>query len=375
MIKICYIIGQLARGGAEKQLYELVKNSDKKQFYPVVISLSQGGFFANEIRELNIKVIEIARKKNREFSRLFKLIKLIREIKPEIVHTFLFSANSYGRIAAILCRVPVIIASERNSSEMGKDKTLFEMFIDKIIALFTDAIICNSHKAADMLVKRYCFNEKKVFTVHNSINGIDFLKGNYSCDRKIAPCVIGTVGRLYPQKNHKLFLDIVKLLSDMPDNDHVDFLIVGNGPLRGELESYSKKLGIRDKVLFTGERTDIPDLLQNMDVFVITSLYEGLSNAIMEAMAAGLPVVATNVGGNSELIIDGETGFLYHPNEPLEFTNKIHDLLNNKNMAKQMGENGKKRIISEFNTEKMIRGIENIYLALLGRRNILEITK
>src|SRR4030067_452745 len=127
MIKICYIIGQLTVGGAERQLYELVKGINREKFYPVVISLSEGGYWSKEIQQLGIQVIEMRRRKNIEFARLFKLIRLLKMIKPEIVHTYLFPANSYGRIASILSKVPVIIASERNLPELGKDKNIYKV--------------------------------------------------------------------------------------------------------------------------------------------------------------------------------------------------------------------------------------------------------
>jgi glycosyltransferase involved in cell wall biosynthesis len=372
MIKICYIIGQLNRAGAERQLFELAKGINKKTFHPIVVSLSQGGFWSEEIRKLNIEVIEIPRKKHKEFARLFRLVAVLKKIKPCIIHTFLFSGNTYGRVAGILTRVPFIIASERNLPEVGKDKNIFKLYIDKILALFTDGIICNSHKAADTLIKKYSFDEKKVFTVHNGINGADFLGKNNSHGREIASHVIGTVGRLYPQKNHKLFLNMAKLLLHMSKDGDMKFLIVGDGPSRNELEDYARHLNIDSSIIFAGERTDVPELLQDMDVFVMTSSYEGLSNTVMEAMLAGLPVVATDVGGNSELVIDGKTGFLCPPDDEHALTERVISLVKDQKNAKLMGDQGKSRILNEFTIEKMVRETEDTYRKLLGQEYIKE---
>lgn len=368
MIKICYVIGQLSMDGAERQLYELVKGISKKSFLPIVISLNEGDYWGEEIRKLNIQLIEIPRKKNKEFTRLFRLIKLIKVIKPDIVHTYMFSANSYGRIAAILTGVPIIVAAERNLPEIGKDKNIYQICCDKLLAIFSDGIICNSFKASDTLVKKYSFNTKKVFTVHNGINVRDFLKENsFNCKKQLASKVIGTIGRLYPQKNHKLFLDMAKAILDISGNSNIKFLIVGDGPLRNELEDHSERLGIENSVVFTGERSDIPELLQSMDIFVMTSLYEGMSNTIMEAMLAGIPVVATDVGGNSELVIGGETGFLCQLNDPVALAEKIIGLIKNESKAKQMGENGRKRVMNEFGIRKMIKKTEDVYRELLSK--------
>ncbi len=368
MIKICYVIGQLSRGGAEKQLYELVKGIDRERFSPVVIGLSSGGFWTGEFRKLNIQVIELQRRKNREFTRLFRLIKLFRIIKPDIVHTYLFSANSYGRIAAIIAGVPVIIASERSLPETGKDKTGYQVFLDKILAFFSHGIICNSIKASETLIDKYSFDAKKVFTVHNAINTVDFLKGTeLDSQRKIARKVVGTVGRLHSSKNYRLFLDMARIVLENSEPGSLKFVVIGDGDLRNELERYAQQSGIAENVVFTGESDDVFPLLQTMDVFVMTSLYEGLSNAIMEAMLAGLPVVATDVGGNRELVINGETGFLCPSNDASSLAEKVTGLLGNERDAGQMGDKGKKRIIMEFKVEKMVRETEEIYMGFLNR--------
>ncbi len=368
MIEICYVIGQLGRGGAEKQLYELVKGINREMFHPVVISLSSGGGWVKEFRKLHIQVIELQRRKNRELTRLFKLIKLFRTIKPDIVHTYLFSANSYGRIAAIIAGVPVIIASERSLPETGKDKTGYQVFLDRILAFFSDGIICNSLKASDTLVKKYSFDAEKVFTVHNGINTVDFLREpDLDGQQKIAGKVVGTVGRLHSSKNYRLFLDMARIVLERFEPGSLKFVVIGEGKLRDELEKYSQQSGIADNVVFTGERDEVFSLLQTMDVFVMTSLYEGLSNAIMEAMMAGLPVVATDVGGNSELVINGETGFLCPSNDAASLAERVIGLLGNERDAGQVGDRGKKRIVTEFRVEKMVRETEEIYKGFLNR--------
>lgn len=371
MTRICYIIGQLDNGGAEKQLYELVKGINKDLFDPVVISLSQGGSWSREFRKLDIKVIELQRRKHREFARLFRLFKLLKAIRPDLVHTYLFSANSYGRIAAILAKVPIIIASERNLPEIGKDKERWWMYVDKALAFFSDAIICNSYQASQSLIDKYLFEAKKIFTVHNGIAPTYFLKEGEFISHTISDHkVIGTIGRLYPQKNHKLFLDMAKIILESHNKCQLKFMLVGNGVLRDELESYAQQLGIKNQIIFAGERSDIANLLQSMDVFVMTSLYEGLSNAIMEAMLAGLPVVATNVGGNNELISDGETGFLCPSNDAMVLAKRVIMLVNNDKESKRMGRNGRKKILNEFGIHKMIKMTEKVYLDILKQKNM-----
>ena len=371
MITVCYVIGQITRGGAEKQLYELVKSIDRAKFRPIVISLSQGGHWSEEMRRAGIELIELRRTKNRESARLFRLIRLLSAIKPEIVHTYLISGNFYGRIAAILARVPIIIASERNVPDIGKDKNLPLFCIDKLLSPFTHGIICNSYKASNVLIGRYLYSAKKVFTVHNGIYADAYARHGFHRSKERAPTIVGTVGRLWPQKNHKLFLDMAKAVLALRSGEDIRFIIVGGGPLQGDLEKYAKYLRIEDRVTFTGERSDVWALLRDMDIFVMTSLYEGISNAIMEAMLMGLPVVATDVGGNCELVTNGETGFLCPSHDENSLADKVIGLMKAKENARIMGGEGKKRILDEFSLPKMVKKTEDVYLTLLARNNVM----
>ncbi|NOZ25650.1 MAG: glycosyltransferase [Nitrospirae bacterium] len=379
MLKICYVIGQLNRGGAERQLYELVRGIDGNEFHPVVISLSSGGCWVEELRDLGIEVVELRRRRNREVSRLYSLVRLFRTIRPDIVHTYLYSANSYGRIAAVITGVPVIIASERSLPEAGKDKDRGRILLDRILARFSHGIICNSRRAAETLVEKYAFDAGKVFTVHNGINPDDFFReagrhGRPETARKSVSTAfrtVGTVGRLHPSKNYRLFLDAARIVLERAGS-RVNFIVIGDGESRAELQRYAQRSGIADRVVFTGERSDVPAMLEEMDVFVMTSLYEGLSNAMMEAMLAGLPVVATDVGGNRELITDGENGFLCPPGDASSLAERILYLLDNGQEAARMGLSGRQRILTEFSAEKMVRATEGIYrkLAAEHRRGL-----
>lgn len=369
MTKICYIIGELSRHGAEKQLYELLKGLDRDRFVASVIVLSEGGYWAEAIRRLDVPVFEIPRKKSREYARLFRVIRILRELKPSIVHTYMFSANTYGRVAALLTGVPVVIASERNSAEVGKDKDVWQISFDRLLARFSDAIICNTRYAARALVEKYAFDPQKVFTVHNGIRpyGQSCSEPLFENDLNSCDGLIGTVGRLFPQKDHRLFLDVARLVLQRCPDKTIRFLLIGDGPLRDELILYARSLGIERNVIFAGERTDVPELLRCMDVFVMTSEYEGLSNAIMEAMLAGLPVVATDVGGNRELIENGRTGFLCAERNAEELAGRVIALFNDEKTASKIGSAGKQRILSDFSMTKMVNSTEKIYLSLLKR--------
>lgn len=361
MKKICFIIGQLRRGGAEQQLYKLVKSLDKNKFEPIVICLREGDYWGKKIRDLDIELIEIPRTKNFEIRRLLILIKILKKKKPDIIHTFLFSANSYGRIAGLITRVPIMIASERSIPDLGKDKSLLQILVDKLLSIFSHGIICNSKKAAMLLVHKYFYNKRKTHVVYNGIE-INGLPSSANClKEKNSQKIVGSVGSCTIAKNQKLFLEMTKIVIEKYKEKNIKFVLIGDGRLRNELENYTKKMGIEKWLVFTGERKDILNLLKSMDIFVMTSLYEGISNAIMEAMLMGLPVIATDVGGNSELVIEGTTGHLCPLNDAQALAEKVLFLLRNKIYSKRLGENGRSRIINNFNIKIMKTKIEEIY--------------
>jgi glycosyltransferase involved in cell wall biosynthesis len=369
MIDICYIIGQLGKGGAERQLYELLKGLDRNRFAPVVITLSEGGYWKGRIQGLGIRVFELKRRKNMEFRRLFRLIRLLLKIRPAIVHTFLESANSYGRLAAAVTGRPVIIASERNAGELGRDKQRFQLFVDRFLSRFSDRIICNSRHCARMLVEEHSFKKGKVCAIHNGIDSVNISNGSPPGNAGgSTEKVVGIVGSLSSQKNHILFMDMAKIISGKMPTRKVRFMIVGGGPLEDMLKDHARKSEIEDLVTFTGERDDIPDILGRMDVFVITSHYEGLSNAIMEAMSAGLPVVATDAGGNRELVDHGVTGFLCPSGDALSLALNVIHLLDDHHMAVLMGKKGRARIIEEFGMKKMIDSTGAVYEEILKQK-------
>lgn len=324
--------------------------------------VTEGDYWAKKIRDLNLKLIQIPRKSHFDLTRLIKLIKTFWSFKPDIVHTYLSSANSYGRVAAIFTKIPVIIASERSSYQLGINKKRYEIIIDKILFLFTDAIICNSINASKSLIEKHSFNKKKIYVVHN---GVEKKTNNSNQNINNGDVkVIGMVANHLKWKNYPLFIDAVKIIINNYDN-YLHFLTVGDGPLRLESESYAKELGLSEYIDFARSTDNVPEFLNKINIFVSTSSYEGLSNSIMEAMSAGLPCVVTNVGGNAELVSNGETGFLVSPNNPKALAEKLLLLLNDDVKSKRFGALGSEKMLKKFSIKNMVNETEKIYNKLL----------
>lgn len=368
-IKIVYVIDSLGKGGAERQLFELIKGLHETRFKPLVISLSEGGYWIKEFERIAVKLIELQYRKHFELARLMELTKILIKERPQILHSFMFAGNAYGRIAAKLAGVPVIIASER-SQENRKGR--FTAMTDRLLAKMTDCVISNSKVNRDYLVEKSILPMEKSIVVHNGIDSskYQYFGNNTNLRNKLGigidDYVIGTVASLRDCKNQRMLFEAIKLI--IVKNRFVKLLLVGEGPLQIALQQYTEKLNIAKNVIFVGMRNDIPDLLGLMNVFVLTSKFEGLSNAIMEAMAAGVPCVVTDVGGNKELVIDGKTGFLIPLNDYIMLAEKIIFFMNHPNYTRKMGTKGREFISKEFSVNKMVYNMENVYETLLKKK-------
>ena len=368
--RVLYVIGQLGIGGAEKQLYYLVRGLDRRRYEPLVVSLSTGGYWAQAIRKEGFKVIELVRKKNVELARLRKLLRVTLRFKPAIVHTYLSSANSYGRIAAALARTPIRITSERTYL---LPESRFIRFMDNELSRLTEAIICNTRANVDLLTRNHRLHSELI-TIYNGIepltpNGTD--RNQLRREFGVGPddLVVGTIGNLTPPKNHHFLLKIASdLLERAEFKNRLRFIIIGGGVLEEELRGLAKELGIESRVIFAGQRENAVDYLRAFDVFIITSHYEGLSNAIMEAMLCGLPCVVTDVGGNKELVTEDETGYVVPAGEERTFAGRVAGLLDDPSLRRAMGTRGTKRILNEFSLERMVGETERKYEELLSRK-------
>jgi glycosyltransferase involved in cell wall biosynthesis len=177
--------------------------------------------------------------------------------------------------------------------------------------------------------------------------------------------VVGIVARLARVKDHVTLLEAYLSLTALGDKNRL--LVVGDGQLRAKLEDLAFSLGISKRVIFAGLRDDIPDLMRAMDIFVLSSLSEGISLTLLEAMACCLPLVATEVGGNPEVVINGETGYLVPPRNPEEMAKKLLLLINNEKLRRQMGEKGRERVIRNFGIKETTRKYEELYNSVLSK--------
>jgi len=358
--------------GVQKAMTDFLIRLDKKKYDIKVICQNQGEL-TEVLKRHGIQFIilpELRREINLyyDLKALFKLYSILKDFGFDIVHTHSSKPGILGRWAAKLTGIPGIVHtvqgfafhefSTRGSVSLYK-------FIERITGLITSKLIIVNNTDYKFAMNNNLVKKSNIAKV---CNGVDCSEFNGEIDVKTKKrslnipnsCkVVGSIGRLWKQKAPKNFIKAMPIvLEKCPDTM---FLLVGDGPLKDELIELVKKLNIQEKVLFMGWRKDINEILKVFDIFVQTSLWEGLSLSIMEAMAAGKPVVASNIKGNNELIEHGKNGFLVNPDNEMDVANRIIDVLNKKSIAKNFGLVGKERVEKFYNIKTNVEKIENIY--------------
>jgi glycosyltransferase involved in cell wall biosynthesis len=378
LVKILKFITQLGIGGTERQFVYLAKGLDRTQFDIHVGCLDRKGELLKEIEALNIPVSEyrIRRLYNyRSIQRRFRLARDIRREGIQLVHTYGFYANLFTIPAARLAGNCVTIASVRDTGAFTNHKKLRS--ISQMIACgFADSVIANSEAVRDWLVG-LGLNENHIQVIPNGIAIPDApaAPSDFPIRRELgldpdAP-VAAVICRLTPGKGLEYFLEAaVRVGNCMPS---ARFLIVGsakvNPPYKQVLEDCVSRLKLHGRVIFTGERTDVPKLLAEVNLSVLPSLGEGLSNSLLEAMAAGLPVIATNVGGNPEIVRDGQNGILVPARDSAALGDAILHILSSPALARRFGENGRQLAAKDFSLQSTIRRTEDLYLKLLESKH------
>lgn len=363
--RILQIIPTLDRGGAEKQLTLLAAGLPKDRFDVHVCALTRSGPLAADLVRAEIPLVVIGKRWKVDPLAYWQLRRHIRALRPDVVQTWLFAANAYGRAAALAAGTKAIVASERSVDPWKVD---YELAIDRWLGKQTHRIVVNSPGIRDFYVE-HGLPASKFVTIPNGIDPptpstlsrVELLRelGLPSETR-----LIGAVGRLWPQKRIKDVICAAELLNVIRKDVHL--LIVGDGPQRAMLERFRDQMEIEDKVHFLGNRADVARIMPHFDLLWLASEYEGLPNVIMEAMACGVPVVATRISGNTDLVEDGRTGFLVPVGDRAGLARQARKILDDPNLARQLAAAGRERILADYRVERMIARYADLYDELLG---------
>lgn len=317
-----------------------------------------------------------------DFVVFLKLYSILRRERPDIVHTHTAKAGALGRAAAILAGVPVKIHTFHGhifDGYFSPWKAKAFLLIERFLAIFTDRVITVSESVRDEIVDKLKVAPRgKTLVIPLGFDLDNFLR----CENKRGSflkkngidsdtLLVGIVGRLVPIKNHKLFLEAARKVLDKKGGTlKVKFVIIGDGELRDDIHKHARLLGLEKDVLFTGWISDLAEAYADMDIVVITSLNEGTPVSLIEAMASARPVIATDVGGVKDLVIDGENGFLARTNDAESLSNKILMLLNDAGKRERFGARGRELVREKYSKKRLIGDIERLYERVLKEKGV-----
>lgn len=370
---LVHVIHQLGMGGLENGLVNLLNRMPGERYRHVIVCMTACGDFGDRIRNDAVAIHEMRRGEVPLALVYWRLFRLFRRLRPAIVHTRNLSGLD-ALLPAVLAGVPVRVHGEHGRDMDDLDgsnarhrrlKRLFRPLVTRYTAVSRD-------------LARYLESgiEVPAGRVHQIYNGVDTSlfrprTGDSPGEPTLSerPFTIGTVGRLQPVKNQLLLLRaFAAAVSRAPRSmETARLLIVGEGPMRPALESAVAECSLQSRVQLAGARNDIPDALREMDVFVLPSLAEGISNTILEAMATGLPIVATRVGGNSELIEDERTGALVETGDWSALADRLIAYASDAALRARHGRAARARAEREFSLDAMVLSYTALYDSLLGR--------
>jgi glycosyltransferase involved in cell wall biosynthesis len=346
-IPIAFCITELDRGGAERALSQLVLRLPRDEWLPRVYCLGPRGHFADVIEVGGVAVECFGGTGVMSLPRvLLRLTLALRRFRPALLQTFLFHANIVGRFAGRLARVPRVVSGIRVADRRSRWYGRLDRWTNGLV----DHNVCVSQGVADFSIAETGLSPRKLSVIPNGVDYEQFASATPADLTQFGiphgSTVVITVGRLEEQKG----IDVLLIAAALVLRDHCacQFLIVGDGCDRAALESQAGQLGIARSVHFVGHRVDVPNLLAAATAFVLPSRWEGMSNALLEAMAAGLPVIATAVEGSTELVRSGETGLLVRAGRSEELATAIRSILNDTRRASEMAESSQAIVIKGY---------------------------
>jgi len=369
-LRVMRVITQLSRGGVEAKLAELLPLLAERGFEVSVCCIKEAGSLAHRFVDAGISVHVLPVRSRLHPVGLLRLARYMRRERVDIVHTHMYAANVTGSIAARLAKVPVIISNVHN---VGKFSSGRQVWMDRLLSRFRGATVCVSERVEADYLGATGLSDEKTVVILNGVDTERFRPSSAAGDRSRhqirrefgigeSEHVLVAAGRLIPQKSPELLIAAFRIVHESQPKTRL--LVLGTGELLNGLMALTNELGLSASVIFAGYREDIAECLAASDVLVSSSVKEGFSNVLLEALACGLPAVVTDVGGNSEALRDGREGFLCEPSAE-ELAERIMRILGESELIKRMSENARKRAM-EFSLERMAEQTAALYHRLFS---------
>ncbi len=369
-VPILLVVRTLGHGGTERQTAELAKALDRSAFAPHVGCFRGGGFRAEELRESGVPIVEFPLTSLVNASALRAAARLGRYLEEKsirIVHSFDYPANIFCAPAAKAFRTPVVLTSQRSYRTIYAAR--YRMLL-RLSDLITDGVVVNCEAMWRHLMDDYSVPGEKIHLCYNGLDTQIFhplARAGREAGRE-TPLVIGTVTVLRPEKGLRILLEGFALAR--AERPGIRLLIAGSGPMLAELEAASRELGIAEDCVFEPAAKNVVPWLHTLDIFALPSLYEAFSNSLMEAMACGCCAVASNVGGNGELVEDGETGLLFERGNARDLAQKLVLLIDREDLRKRLADAGAGRIAERFSIQTSVERMETIYDSFLSKAGL-----
>ncbi len=395
-IKVVHIITRFDKGGSAENTLLTVLGTDKKKYEVILV---KGSSHESEMSRIEYaSVIASLKKAKAEGIRIINIRSFFRRLnpiydlltflslflfllkeKPGIVHTHTSKAGFLGRLAAKLAAVPLIIHTPHGhvfSGYFGQFKTKMFIILERLATRMTDRIVALTNSEKEDYIKLRIADEDKVVVIHS---GVDLAKFQDLAESEIAKIkselglaenslVVGTAGRLVPVKGPEFLVEAARdVVSKHPETV---FIFAGDGQLRQDLERRASKLGLTANIIFTGWRQDVARMIATFDIFVLPSLNEGMGRVLVEAMALGKPIVASDRGGIKDLVVQGKNGFLVPARNPRLLAKHIQILIEDKEKRTGMAREGKK-MAPRFSSDLMMTKIASLYEELLTQKKSL----
>ncbi len=388
--KVIHVITRLDRGGSAQNTVLTATGHDRSRFEPIVMAGlaesddAQGGADATSenvarleqagVRWQPLPALTRSISPIKDLVALRQLVAWLRRERPDIVHTHTSKAGTLGRLAARRAGVPVVVHTPHGHvfyGHFGRVTSWMFLQLERLLAKWTTWMIALTDAERDEHLSRGVGRADRFAVVPSGIDLDRFRQAGDRVGRRAGfdcppdAIVVGAVGWLTPVKGHRVLLEAVALLRR--ERPRLHLAIVGGGPLREDLQRLARERGMADALRLLGVRTDVPDCLAGMDIFVQPSLNEGMGRALIEAMAAGRPVVASRVGGIPAIVQDRKTGLLVTPDDPAALARAIEELLRKPDWAKELGAAARASIGERFGEAAMVRAIEAVYDQAYGR--------
>lgn len=357
-IRVGLVIGQLSYGGAESQAYELARGLVARHEVCVYCLSASSEPYGTRLADAGIAVRRMVSRGPLDLTRVVRLVGWLRRDRIDVAHAFLFNASAYTYLATRFTPGTRFVASARNCKP---EPSRVRRTVMRRAFRAADTVICNSRQVATFAEQHYAAQKDRIRVVYNGVDAARFA----SARRPHSGLRVGTIGRIEAQKNLEMFLRAAReVATTFPD---ATFEIAGTGSLLDKVTATARELGLAERVRFVGPVADVPAFLAGLDQFWLTSDWEGTPNVVLEAMAAGVPVIATAVGGTPEIVESERTGVLVAAGDAASLVAAACRLMQDRRAADEMAERARVEVRERFSIAAMVEATERVYATVTGR--------